>query len=487
MSWVRVPPSTPPTNRWRPPCSSRPIASTRISRKGKDYFGNTSTYVALGTVNFFQEKKEEALKHLQDAEDEYRQYRTAMNEFAESQAGMQLAFDVAGTWLDKIKREAKETIQDLAAALAKVNQLRDLLDAKGKALKRDAGDLKDEVYKKWGVSLEDLFGCLTQFSFQHWGNLPEKIESGPALMAAGQVGDLMNKGISNVVTDSGQSLSKDYVVKQVDSLTSGIRSLKDLTLNRSKFIDQTNLYNDSYKLMMTRDQFKTLCSDFTKTFPAAQKIIDDLDEYVSLADQRNAAVLEYNQLWQHVYDLQAEAVKAEHDYQHAQSGLAGKAQPSLPIFTSFATERYNRAKDLTFHINYLASRAYILKSLKVRDYFSEMLKCLPEIGQINHATLTQAQLEHLYGQVMDELGQSGPKGPCTAHVVFQKTSHPKIFESLAGNGLASFPIRQPRKGTIGPFSGMANVRLTRVRCWAGGLALKKGIFSSSCIRGVRLS
>ena len=82
-------------------------------RKGKDYFGNTSTYVALGTVNFFQEKKEEALKHLQDAEDEYRQYRTAMNEFAESQAGMQLAFDVAGTWLDKIKREAKETIQEL--------------------------------------------------------------------------------------------------------------------------------------------------------------------------------------------------------------------------------------------------------------------------------------------------------------------------------------------------------------------------------------
>ena len=350
------------------------------------------------------------------------------------------------------------------------------MDAKGKALKRDAGDLNDEVYKKWGVSLADLFGCLTQFSFQHWGNLPEKIESGPALMAAGQVGDLMNKGISKVVTDSGQSLSKDYVVKQVDSLTSGIRSLKDLTLNRSKFIDQTNLYNDSYKLMMTRDQFKTLCSDLTKTFPAAQKIIDDLDEYVSLADQRNAAVLEYNQLWQHVYDLQAEAVKAEHDYQHAQSGLAGKAQPSLPIFTSFATERYNRAKDLTLHINYLASRAYILKSLKIRDYFSEMLKCLPEIGQIDHATLTQAQLEHLYGQVMDELGQSGPKGPCTAHVVFQKTSHPKIFESLAGNGLASFPIRQPRKGTIGPFSGMANVRLTRVRCWAGGLALKKEHF-----------
>ena len=175
-------------------------------------------------------------------------------------------------------------------------------------------------------------------------------EKRPALMAAGQAGDLLLKGMSNVVSDSGQSMSKAYVVKRVDTLAKDIRSLKDLTLNRSQFIDPTNLYSDSYKLTLTRDQFKDLCNDFTTQFEAAQSIIDDLDEYVTLADQRNAAVLEYNRLWQRVYNLQSEAVKCKLDLQHAQSSLAGHAQPHLPVFTSFATERYNRAKDQTLEI-----------------------------------------------------------------------------------------------------------------------------------------
>ncbi len=440
----------------------------------KDYFGNTSTFAPLGTVAFFDGKKKQALKDLQKAEDDYRSYRTAMNGSAQRDAGLQLAVSVASRRRRDIETEAKDTLDDCKAALAKINQLRDLLAAKMKALADDAGDLKEQVRGKWGVSWQDLFGCLTQFSFQHWSNLPEKIESGPALMAAGQIGDLFQKGISNIVSDSGQSLSKDYVVKQVESLTSGMRSLRDLTLTRSKFIDQNNLYNDSYKLMMTRDQFKSLCSDFTNQLPAAQNIIDDLDEYVSLADRRNAAVLEYNQLWQRVYDLQAEAVKAEADYEHAQAGLAGKAQPSLPIFTSFATERYNRAKDLTLHIYYLASRAYILKSLKVRNLFSSMLSQLPATGQIDAATLTQGDLEDLYDQVIDELGKSGPDGPCKAHFVFRKSSHPEIFKALAANGVASFTVPKPtRKDARGPFSGLANVRLTKVRCWAGGLAPRK--------------
>jgi hypothetical protein len=272
-------------------------------------------------------------------------------------------------------------------------------------------------------------------------------------------------------------MSKDYVVKHVDTLTKQVRSLKDLTLTRSKFIDQTNLYNDSYKLMMTRDQFKELCSDFTTQFAAARKIIDDLDEYVSLADQRNAAVLEYNQLWQRVYDLQAEAVKAELDHEHAQSSLAGKAQPSLPVFTSFATERYNRAKDQVLYIYYAASRAYILKSLKVRDLFEDMLNELPATGQIDAATIRQGHLDGLYDKVMDELHDPGPSGPCAAHVVFTKSSDPEVFSSLAQDGLATFEIpKATRQRTARPFSGMANVRLTKVRCWAGGLAPGKTHF-----------
>ena len=436
-----------------------------------DYFGNASTYVALETVDAFNKAKKEALKHLTSAENEYRAYQKDMNQSAQSKSGLQLAVNVAGTRRKAIEQEAKAALADSQTALAEINRLRELLEAKGKALTTDAGTLKDKMKSSWGVSWQDLFGCLTQFSFMHWNNLPEKVESGPVLMASGQLGDLYQKGISNVISDSGQSMNKDYLVRRVDSLTQGIRSLKDLTLTRTKLIDPTNLYNDAYKLAVTRDQFKELCDDFTVQFKAARKIINDLDEYVTLADQRNAAVLDYNQQWQRVGDLQAEAVKAELDFQHAQSGLAKTGEPNLPVFTSFATERYNRAKDQTLQIYYLASRAYILKSLEVRDRFSEVLSLLPATGQIDAATFDLKSLDDLYTEIMDELKGTGPTASATAHLVFEKATHPAMFAALARDGVATFAIQQAtRTSASSPFANMANIRLTRVRCWAGGLA-----------------
>ncbi len=112
-------------------------------RKEKDYFGNTSTYVALETVAFFDKAKKEALELLQNAETAYQNYQAAMNKSAQSQSGLQLAVRGADRRRQDIENEAKKTLDGSAAALAKVNQLRDLLDAKGKALAHDAGDLKD--------------------------------------------------------------------------------------------------------------------------------------------------------------------------------------------------------------------------------------------------------------------------------------------------------------------------------------------------------
>jgi hypothetical protein len=440
-------------------------------RSEVDYFGNTSTYVVLGTETYFDQAKEDALRYLANAETEYNKYQTAMKDSKQTQAGLQIAVNVAGSQYIALQEETTKLLSDAQKKLGEVNRLRGLLDAKGKALERDAGDLKTDVSTKWGVSWQDMFGCLTQLSFMHWGNLPEKIESGPVFMATSQAGDLLVKGINNVVTDSGQSISRAYVVHQVDTMAKGIRSFKDLTLNRSKFIDPTNLYNDAYKLTVTRDQFRNLCDEFTKSFSSAQRIIEDLDEYVTLADQRNAAVLEYNQLWRDVYDMQAEAAKCKLDYEHAQSALSGNAQPNLAVYTSFATERYNRARDQTLEIYYLANRAGILKSLTVRNLFSDMLRALPATGRIDAATFTQESLEDVYKKIKDMLSSSGPTGPRTAHIVFEKSTHPAMFAAWARNEVATFTVRRATPKTkSGPFADLANVRLRRVRCWAGGLA-----------------
>jgi hypothetical protein len=103
------------------------------------------------------------------------------------------------------------------------------------------------------------------------------------------------------------------------------------------------------------------------------------------------------------------------DPAHAREHMLSKGQTGG---TSFATERYNRAKDQTLHIYYLAGRAYLLKSLKVRDRFSEILRALPATGQINAATFDLTSLENLYDNIMDEAQELRPaRTPHRAHRV----------------------------------------------------------------------
>jgi hypothetical protein len=437
-----------------------------------DFFGNASTFAPVASVEQLESQKQQAVTALRHAETDYKAYRTAMNKSQETVQSLQVAREVATARREAIEKAAKDTLVNCAETLVNINRLTGMLKDKGEQLTSDANKLQQNVWNEFGVSWQDLFGCLTQFSFQHWGGLASKLEGGPILMAAGQAGDLMQKGISGVITDSGQSLSKEYVVKQVDTLTTGIKSFQALVKDRTdnNLLDTTNLYNDAYKLAMTRDQFKQLCSEFTHQFPVAKTLAEEIDDYVTLVDQRNGAVLDYNRYWRYVYQLQAEAVQLDLDIDRTGSALAGDLQPSLPVFTSFATERYNRAKEQALFIYYCASRAYILKSLDGRDLFGEMLRDLPAIGLIDAATLEAGSLNELYAHVLNTLGNSGPTSACTASLVFDTKSDPKMFTALAATGVATFNVaRTTSDGTAAPFDAMANVRLTQVRCWAGGL------------------
>jgi hypothetical protein len=434
-----------------------------------DFFGNASTFAPVASVDLLEKQKQQAVNALSRAEADYKAYRTAMNESQEAHQSLRLVSGAASARRGLIVNETKATLDRCKETLENINRLTALMRDKGDRLTSDANKLQQSVWNQFGVSWQDLFGCLTQFSFQHWGGLTSKLESGPVLMAAGQAGDLLQKGISGVITDSGQSLSKGYVVKQVDTLTTGIKSFQALVKDRidNNLLDTSNLYNDAYKLAMTRDQFKQLCGEFTRQYPVAQTLVAEIDDYVTLVDQRNGAVLDYNRFWQRVYQLQAEAVQLDLDIDRTNSALAGHLQPSLPVFTSFATERYNRAKEQVLYIYYAASRAYILKSLNARDFFAAMLGELPAIGLIDAATLDAASLNDLYAQVLDELGNSGPTSACSASLVFDRNTDPEMFRALAAKGVATFRVAPTAPPAS--FEAMANVRLRQVRCWLGGL------------------
>ena len=120
------------------PSADRSMAAALLQRTNSllgnllletDYFGNLSTFTVLGTPEYFDSAKKEALGYLKSAEDEYRRYQKAMNESAEKKAGANLTVSVESDRYDAIERERSKVLTRANDAFAEVDRLRSLLDA----------------------------------------------------------------------------------------------------------------------------------------------------------------------------------------------------------------------------------------------------------------------------------------------------------------------------------------------------------------------
>src|SRR5262249_16837770 len=154
-----------------------------------------------------------------------------------------------------------------------------------------------------GLSAADFCSLFNQLSFtnreltSHTPGQPQGAVSVGGVMATGamifsQVGDLITKAIDNVSTDTGASVNKNFVIRRMQFREKDVKTLAELKKTKDGLIKINP--SAEYRLLATRDQLESICSNFYTKFPSAKQLSEDLESYIHAITTRNEKVEEYN-------------------------------------------------------------------------------------------------------------------------------------------------------------------------------------------------
>ncbi len=259
---------------------------------GLDYYGNGPSYAPLGSVDFHRDEFTNAQKLLTTAQADY---NTLLDAFQKNTVSVQRLGDARQSLVDeKSKYDAAidPTRNQVIDLLERIRDADEALKTQQTSLiEKDDGSLKAAINSSSGVNfehLEDFLDCLDQFAFMG--------EHGPqgAALVIGQLGKLINTGVTKCIQDDGTKADKTYLIDkltQVDDLSGALSGydVKQGTISGIQLKDP-----GAVKLLGRQKDLDDFCQKLWN-FKEAQKLKKDFDAYVAAVQARNADILNLNQ------------------------------------------------------------------------------------------------------------------------------------------------------------------------------------------------
>lgn len=515
LSWVvgildQIPDSHPQKPLARKICQSAWTAQTNYNR-GLDYYGKTPRFAPILSLDTYLTALESSLAPLKDIEEKANAYFSALRDQKDAMSDMQAAVnqtDKALALLNVRKNKILEEKNDTSDEITR-------LDAEQKAarqdLKNELDGLTRQVKEAFGLSTDTFFNCLFQLSFINVHEPANALDMGTRLglaggmglaqagtMAASQLGLMLKEAHDNVLTKSGESINKDWMLEQIEVVKEDANLQAEFTKRENGMFSQEG----SARLLVDLVKFRDLCKQFYGKLDDARTVREKLDSYIDAITKRNRHIDYYNLLIGALLDLSAEVDKLKLQRTTVQGAIASKTQPGLPSMATFVSGLYERAKAVCLSDFYLAYRAYAFWALEPYSGFYDKIGRNP--GAVNYDQLNIVKSD-LKNEVLEALGKNyrTPNHfPASEEsewsigrvVVLTRKTHSDFFEDLSSFAEAEFELEPATKKSVAPksnfaptaaawcgserpdfaptlpnpFAGMADVRLTKVRVWLVG-------------------
>ena len=483
-------------------------------RNNLDYFGKTPQFVPVLSLDTYMGALKESVQLLAEIETEKNAYFLALSQQTDATSSLRNAVTKAAGQLDYLNAQKAKINRDLGKTAETIqNDYDQPLQAAKPALNAALETFGTEVKKAFGLSWATFFNCLSMLSF---ANVNEPINAtktltkvggyaSAAAMAGSQLGAMINEGFNNVLNDSGEPINKNLILQQIDVIKSDVDLQSEFTRRGDGFFNAAG----SARLVVELTQFRDLCKQFYKLpRPAAAKVSERLDAYITLITTRNSYIDYYNLLVQELIDLAGEIKGLTLKKDSLSGNLASIGQPGLPAYATFVSGLYERAKAACISQLYHAYRAYAFWFLEPYSGFFDLLGHSP--GAITAAQL-KANGAEFTGKILTALEtvrgtpnifppREESESSIGVAVVLTRNSHKDFFDDLESYYEAEFTLEPATKASTtpspiftptnaawcgstrpnfppnlpNPFHGKANVRLTKVRVWMVGMTTSTG-------------
>ena len=471
---------------------------------GRDYFGRRKNFVPTFALKTYLDQLEKSSAALKKIESNAASLYQAAEQNQSIVAGGKLAIQDAAetrTYLaNRINRIKDEDIK--GNILPRLNSANKACEDLQKELDPKLARLEAQVKDSFGLQPKAFLNALSTMAFQITDS-----HGGP-VQAFAQAGNLVLEASANILDNSGNLIEKRYVVGAIKSLE-GSNLKDDLQALSSGFINPAS----SYSLLVRLDKLRGLCESFSEN-PQVKANFETtllLNKYIDAIEHRNSVVSEYNAELRQLLDLDGAFKRIEAEMQTIGLSLQRSSDPGVAAAVTYVRGIHLRARTECLRQIAMATRAK--RFFLLEEQLKWPLNGNP--GQLTSTDVTAANSD-LQKDVYTELEAARPVpspfpkeekafrkpdqtkvySPGVLIVLTPKT-HPDLFEDLLIFNSFKFVIDlattiypghlrdelaycadssrswveqnadNPRKQN--PFSGMANVRLTKVKIFAEGI------------------
>jgi hypothetical protein len=453
-------------------------------RQARNVFGKDTEFAAMGSLAKYEEALKTILGLFTAVQSTYDKLNLDLNAVTERQEYLDNVITGQGSLLGRLRRAETDTVSKLKEAVAAIQALDDARIEKARSLEASLKELSVDTQKAIGLSVADFSNLFTQLSFtaveaaQHKGvtGALGGLEARGALMLVGQFGDMFNKALNNVPSDSGAPIEKKYVVRRLAFLGEDVKRMEDLKKARDGLIKTDPLAEN--RLQVTREQLESILSNFYERFPSANAASQILDEYVESVTARNEKVDEYNELLAQLCYVRGELDKTTEQQNQAETARKESSNPGLPAMAGFSAALHTHALQRCVEQLYAASRVFTLEALDSYDVFADVLGQMTSTpGELNPAALNTALID-LISVALDKkqehrtIETDYPPLGAQCRVTLTPSKNPLLFQKLKAGKAGSFtilPVAPHTAGDRNPFAGMSEVRIAGIRCTAQGM------------------
>jgi hypothetical protein len=253
-----------------------------------DYYGQSPRWVPTLSLGEYLDGFKESVAKLKAIEIEYHKYFAARNDQQSATTHLQNVLVSVGAQKDFLEQRIEELRSGLRETENEIKKYENERKGLVESLKTKLTQFETHVTSAFGLSAETFFNCLSQLGFANFseparlqktlsepgGNLKVGlVERGAVLggfasagaMVVGPLGLMFKEATSNIVTDSGEPVTKSWLLDQVDVIGADVDLRSALVERRDGFKDPTV----STRLLVELSKFQELCKKFHKSANSA--------------------------------------------------------------------------------------------------------------------------------------------------------------------------------------------------------------------------
>lgn len=429
--------------------------------KGLDYYGYPYNYAPVVSFEFSRGQLDTLVANFKTIQREYMMQMEALQDVTRAKSALAAA-----------RSQAEFTFR---SHTAKINKLMTMLRDTERIIDRYTPHIAlkkaivEEKIERFKQDLERYFDWNWDNIFSSLGSIAFVPTS--SVMWITQGAKVAFDGKTKITGSGGDSINEAYLVNRLKTISKDFHSLKE---GYESLPDGMLQPDDpgAAKLIGDAEAIESILDQVSGKIDDAE-LRAALNDYVQTVIDRNGHIMTYNAIASLMLQTMNERQELKAAIDRFNQQMIDMMTEVSPEYTAFVGRMYFDAIAQIFEMLHLTARSYNFWALK-HEQLSDLLG--GNVKEITYAGLLSAQnkIVGLYEDAVKNFGTNCSVFPAGKQRGIEYKLTPLQVALMKSNyeTMVRIPIAKQGSDEVNPFAGLANVRITKVRCYLHGAKAK---------------